>query len=85
MERKVRWQEKEARKTRALRVARMEATMIWSGMNPLSTENVRRLALAYRAKQAVPEATYRRRRRSYREIKSSRIALIWQINSATSI
>ena len=63
MERKVRWQEKEMRKTRALRVARMEAVMIWNGLSPIDPVNVRRLALAYRAKQAKPEATYRRWRK----------------------
>ena len=63
MERKVRWQEKEMRKTRAIRVARMEAVMIWNGLSPIDPINVRRLALAYRAKQALPEATFRRWRK----------------------
>ena len=63
MERKIRWQEKEMRKTRAIRVARMEAVMIWNGLSPIDPINVRRLALSYRAKQAKPEATYRRWRK----------------------
>ena len=51
------WQEQEARKPRALRVARLEAHMIWEGHNPRDPYNLERLALAYRADQQEPTLT----------------------------
>ena len=47
------WQEQEARRPRALRVARLEAALIWEGHNPRLPENLLRLALAYRPDQQV--------------------------------
>ena len=57
------WQQQEARKLRARRVAHLEALLIWEGHNPRDPLNLKRLAFRYRPDQQDPTATFKRWRR----------------------
>lgn len=54
------WVLQEARGARARRCAQIEAALLWTGHNPWSAENVRRLGLLFRPKEQIPHASYLR-------------------------